>query len=332
MHKAIKTSLLASLISLPLPALALDVLITNDDGFETANIQALYTALKADGHRVIMAAPFLNQSGTSGSAKFLQPIFPTSEPSEGGALPAGSPGIGETGLGDDQYYADSTPVGAVLYGLELAQDTWGKTPDLVLSGPNDGNNLGTTTINSGTVGATVTALSLGIPAIALSAANDDTPELVAELSLQLVDELVIEGEVSLPDFTGLNVNFPIIDETDTADMFDYELTQIGTSSNIRPKFYELLADSPLANIFAGGPIPLPGVSVEAQNDYLSLAVTGFPGVFPIVPIGPVDNDPRSETNAILDGVVTVSVIEATYQASLPTSNKVGAKLNGLLTR
>lgn len=327
MHTTIKAGLLAGLMSLPLTSTALDILITNDDGFETENIQALFSALVDEGHNVIMAAPYGNQSGTSGSADFLQPILPTSEPSEGGTLPAGSYGIGETTLAPGQYYVDSTPVGAVLYGLELAQEEWGKAPDLVLSGPNDGNNLGTTTINSGTVGATVTALSLGIPALALSAFDDETPELVAELTLVLLDQLIDKkGAVQLPDFTGLNVNFPPLSETDEADSFSFRHTNIGKSSSIRLKFYEDLRFSPLANAFyQPNPVPpLPGVSLEAQNEYL-----GFPPQL-IVPIGPEDNDPHSETNAILEGVITVSVIEATYQASKPVSNQVKAKLKPLI--
>lgn len=333
MRKTLTTLTLAGAACLSVPAMALDILITNDDGFETANIQALYNALK-DDHRVILSAPYVNQSGTSGSAKFLEPILPASEPSEGGSLPPGSYGVGSTGLGtpeDPQYYANSTPVGTVLYGLELAQQHWGKAPDLVLSGPNDGNNLGVTTINSGTVGATVTALSMGVPAIALSAVNDDHAELVAALTVKLVDQLDRHGKVSLPPFTGLNVNFPIFEPGASVDTVSFKMTQIGTSSNIRMKFYEQLSNSPLGQIFAQGQMPpLPGVSLEVQNDMISLAQTGYPGVFPIVPIGPEDNSPHSETNVILDGVVTISVMDATYQASWGKSVLVGAKLYQLV--
>lgn len=329
MKKTLTNIALAGLIGLPLPSMALDILITNDDGFETANIQALYNALK-DDHRVILAAPYSNQSGTSGSAPFLEPIPPASEASEGGSLPAGSWGVGETGLGsvdDPQYYANSTPVGAVLYGLELAQQAWGKSPDLVLSGPNDGNNLGVTTNNSGTVGATVAALTMGVPAIALSAVNDHTPDLVANLAVRLVDELERNGKVGLPPYTGLNVNFPILDAGDSADNIEYRMTAIGTSSNIRMKFYEQLSDSPLAQVFSQGQMPpLPGVSLEPQNDFLSIAQTGYPGVFTVVPIGPADESRVSETNVIQDGVVTISVIDGTYQAGLGQSLAVSARL------
>ena len=69
-----------------LPASALDIVLTNDDGFETEYIQALFEKLTAAGHNVVMSAPYSGQSGSGGKINFLQPIFPTSEPSEGGLL------------------------------------------------------------------------------------------------------------------------------------------------------------------------------------------------------------------------------------------------------
>ena len=57
---------IALLSALTTPAAALNIVLTNDDGFETANIQALYRALSAAGHDVILSAPYAGQSGTSG--------------------------------------------------------------------------------------------------------------------------------------------------------------------------------------------------------------------------------------------------------------------------
>jgi 5'-nucleotidase len=48
-------------------ALALDILLTNDDGFETANVRALYQRLKAAGHDVVISAPVHNHSGGGGN-------------------------------------------------------------------------------------------------------------------------------------------------------------------------------------------------------------------------------------------------------------------------
>ena len=146
------------------PAAALNIVLTNDDGFETANIQTLYEALVEAGHDVIMSAPYSGQSGTSGKIAFLQPIADTSEVSEGGLLPAGSPGVGETRIDVQQFYVDGSPTASVLYGIDVkAMQIWASYPDLVISGPNEGNNLGVITPHSGTVGATVAALIKAFP-------------------------------------------------------------------------------------------------------------------------------------------------------------------------
>lgn len=74
-----RSVLVASLLLGAQHASALNIVITNDDGFETPNIQALYDALVAAGHDVILSAPYSGQSGTSGMIAFLRPIGPTSQ-------------------------------------------------------------------------------------------------------------------------------------------------------------------------------------------------------------------------------------------------------------
>src|SRR5690606_21159030 len=74
------------------------------------------------------------------------------------------------GLAPDYYYVNGTPVMSLLYGLDVAaQKRWGKAPDLVLSGPNIGQNVGAIVVTSGTVSNVQHAAARGIPAIALSA-------------------------------------------------------------------------------------------------------------------------------------------------------------------
>ena len=54
------------------PAQAENILITNDDGL-TSNLKALYTALKAQGHDVIVSVPCQGQSGMGAAIKFMRP-------------------------------------------------------------------------------------------------------------------------------------------------------------------------------------------------------------------------------------------------------------------
>jgi 5'-nucleotidase len=304
------------------PASALNVVLTNDDGFETENIQALYRALVAAGHNVIMSAPYSGQSGTGAQIGFVQPIFPTSEPSEGGLLPAGSYGIGATTIAPQQYYVDGSPTDSVLYGLDvLAPQIFGGAPDLVLSGPNEGNNLGLVTPHSGTLGATVTALNRGIPAIAISADSDDETtveaELIAAVTMKVVAAVDTAGGIALPSGIGLNVNIPDVDPgANDTDDFGFTLTRVGLASNIGPRFYEHLGDSPIA-VFLGIPagFPFPGVSVE-----IPYTAAGYAA----------DDSPRSEGNVLGGVTVTISPIQGTYQASQTEEGQVRGGLSGLL--
>lgn len=218
--------------ALALPAFGMRILVTNDDGFESRNIQALYAALKAAGHEVLMSAPLHEQSGMSAALGQLSNFGPTNRPSPGGTIAAGSPGVGPTTLGADQFYVDGTPVGSVIHGLEqLSYAKWGALPDLVISGPNIGHNLGTVTPHSGTVGAAITALNWGVPAIAVSGltGDADTAVLLAEITLRVLSAASDRGRIALPSGTGLNVNIPASDAARPAASYRYAFTQINTA-------------------------------------------------------------------------------------------------------
>jgi 5'-nucleotidase len=264
--------------------MAMRIVITNDDGFESRNLQALYAALKANGHDVILSAPFQNQSGTSAQLGGLTDIGPTSTPSPGSTVAANQPGVGPTTIAPDQYYVNSTPTAAVLYGIDIAGlAKWKAGPDLVISGPNIGNNLGGVTPHSGTVGAAIAALNRGIPAIAVSGANGNVAAapLLAEITLRIVTAFENQGRITLPAGVGLNVNVPVLDSKRTAASYRFAFTQIGSGANPTYTFQIHAGDSPA----------------------------------PFSPRAPIDNSPGSEVNAFADGnTVTISPIQGTYQA------------------
>src|SRR5690606_27790856 len=100
--------------------------------------------------------------------------------------------------------ADSAQIG-------LNQLTGAQRPDLVISGINAGDNVGLSTVYSGTVAAAVTALRNGIPAIATSLSvrsHDYLPgaTFVADL-VELLEADAQDGRL-LPEKMGLNINFP----------------------------------------------------------------------------------------------------------------------------
>jgi broad specificity polyphosphatase/5'/3'-nucleotidase SurE len=84
-------------------------------------------------------------------------------------LPAGAPGIGHDPDDSDVHYVNGLPVMACLYGLDIvAQRKWKRAPDLVVSGPNEGNNAGLVNNSSGTFANLLYAINRGLPALAIS--------------------------------------------------------------------------------------------------------------------------------------------------------------------
>jgi len=279
--------------------MAMRIVLTNDDGFESSNLQALFTALRAAGHDVILSAPYRNVSGSSAQLGLLSDIPRTGAPSPGGLIPAGAPGVGPTGIAPNQYYVDSSPIAALLYGIDIAAPAkWGALPDLVISGPNAGNNYGVVVVHSGTVGAAVTAINRGVPAIAVSGANDDAaaaPKLAAIVLRAITAAVDDHGKIALPSGIGLNVNIPTLDSPRTAASYRFAFTQIGCGVNLGIRF-----------ALRNGDPPAP-------------ATVGPPN----------DNNPGSEPNAFDGNTVTVSPIQGTFQAPPAQTAQVLTQMRGL---
>lgn len=273
--------------------MAMRIVLTNDDGFEHGNIQVLFSALKAAGHDVIMSAPYRDQSGTSAQLESLSDIAPTDSPTPGGRFAAGAPGVGPTTLASDQYYVNGFPATAARYGIDvLAQAKWRAAPDLVISGPNAGHNLGIITPRSGTVGAAITALNRGVPAIAVSGADGNplTAHLLAAVTLRVVAALDNQGKASLPPGIGLNVNIPALDPKRTAASYRvaFAHAESGPTSETA-----LFADGHTVTVSA-----IQG-TFQAPPDTAVQVVAQMPGLFASVP--PISN-PKM-TNLSLRGFV-----------------------------
>ncbi|WP_433801230.1 5'/3'-nucleotidase SurE [Actinomycetospora sp. CA-084318] len=173
----------------PEPA-PLRVLLTDDDGWDAGGITAMRAALTDAGYDVTLVAPDGNRSG------------------------AGASSDGRTELEEKErgvYAVDGYPVDAVRAGLDLMR---ADPPDLVVSGTNLGHNSGTGIVESGTVGAAVTAARAGIPAIASSThrgrSEDDcaaTAAYVTRLVQRLGPPLFAPGVV-------VNVNYPAGERAD----------------------------------------------------------------------------------------------------------------------
>lgn len=212
------------------PAQALNILLSNDDGYDHPNIRAVYRALHAQGHTVKIAAPYSEQSARGGAfiygrateiGRDPDPAYPDSyylTTHESG--PCTSPACaGQT----VDIRVSGTPVMAVLMGLSQLMPA----PDLVIVGPNPGNNLGTLNAASGTYNAATTALLAGFPTLAVSTdLKEQAPDQVARLVAGLVEALEHHRQADgalLPKGVGLNINFPPL-----ASLKGVRMTRIGS--------------------------------------------------------------------------------------------------------
>lgn len=156
------------------------ILLTNDDGIESPKLKYTKEILSHYGD-VYVVAPKYEQSAKSmslsiGSFEFEQ-------------------------IDEKTYAIHGTPVDCVNFayaGLDVR-------PDLVVSGTNNGYNLGIDTRYSGTVGAALQAQYHGFPSIALSA--DRRGNRILEEELKRTLDYIFEEDLIGTDHT-LNVNFP----------------------------------------------------------------------------------------------------------------------------
>jgi len=160
------------------------ILIANDDGYQAPGIRALYAAMNEVGHAT-MVAPDRNRSGASNSLTLTHPVLVREHESE-------------------VFSVEGTPTDCVNIALSglLADD-----PDMVVSGINDGPNMGDDVLYSGTVAAAVEGRSLGHPAIAVSMGSHAPQhyQTAAAVVQRIIRQL---QQVPLPADTILNINVP----------------------------------------------------------------------------------------------------------------------------
>jgi len=167
----------------------LRILVVNDDGYQSPGLVALVDSLVTIA-AVTVAAPREQQSGTGHGISFRDPIT---------IVELGNPYA-------IQWYAiDAKPATVVKVALTTLMDTM---PDLVISGVNTGDNVGTHVWISGTVAAARDAALQGFPAIAASVAYGGPQDfaVAAGIVKELVQQLADAGKIQ-PGLL-LNVNIP----------------------------------------------------------------------------------------------------------------------------
>ncbi len=160
------------------------ILLSNDDGYFAPglNILAEHIAKIAD---ITVVAPERNRSGASNSLTLDRPL----------SVRKASNGF---------FYVNGTPTDCVHIALTGLME---EMPDMVISGINDGANMGDDTIYSGTVAAATEGYLLDIPSIAISMSQHNSThfETAARVAVELVEHY---QKVGFKSKTLLNVNVP----------------------------------------------------------------------------------------------------------------------------
>ncbi len=160
------------------------ILLSNDDGYQSPGLQALANAL-ASIAEIVVVAPDQDRSGASNSLTLVNPL--RARTMENGFI-----------------RVDGTPTDCVHLAITGLLD---EEPDLVVSGINNGPNMGDDTLYSGTVAAATEGRFLGLPAIAVSMNSHDPAhfDTGARVALELVQRLI---RSPLSENVILNVNVP----------------------------------------------------------------------------------------------------------------------------
>ena len=157
--------MLAAIGACPRTGAALDIALVNDDGWSAPGLQTLRVALEGAGHRVTLAAPAGQQSGSSAAFDFRELRIRRESANEYSVQVCRDAGC--------SILEAAEPATSALIAVDIAtRRAGGRKPDLLISGINPGANAGGASQLSGTVGAAIAAashtLTGEVPAIAMS--------------------------------------------------------------------------------------------------------------------------------------------------------------------
>ncbi len=162
----------------------MQILLSNDDGYQAPGLETMARCLSNIGELTVVA-PDRNRSAASNSLTLSRPL--------------------NVQKADNGFYkVDGTPTDCVHLAITGILES---EPDIVISGPNDGPNMGDDVLYSGTVAAATEGRFLGFPAIAVSMASFDPQNF--DTACWAIESLI--GKLQrhpLTDDTILNVNVP----------------------------------------------------------------------------------------------------------------------------
>lgn len=183
------------------------ILLSNDDGYFAPGLAALAEGLKPLGE-ITVVAPERDRSGASNSLTLDRPLM----------LSKASNGF---------LYVNGTPTDCVHMAVTGILEF---VPDIVVSGINNGSNMGDDTLYSGTVAAATEGYLLGIPSIAVSLVGREFKHFAtaARVARTMVERLV-RAPFGAPML--LNVNVP---DVPFEELTGYEVTRLGRRHKAQP--------------------------------------------------------------------------------------------------
>lgn len=223
------------------------ILLSNDDGYFAPGLACLADFLSKMAE-IIVVAPERDRSGSSNSLTLDRPL--NLQKSHNGF-----------------YYVNGTPTDCVHLAVTGMLDVM---PDMIISGINQGANMGDDTIYSGTVAAATEGFLLGIPSIAVSLVNASRGNYLtaARVAADMVSHFR-ENEIQSPVL--LNINVPDIEYHQLKGI---EVTRLGRRHKAEPV---IKSQSPRGEVMywvgAAGPAQDAGKGTDfyaTQNDRVSV--------------------------------------------------------------
>jgi 5'-nucleotidase len=183
------------------------ILLSNDDGYLAPGLAALAQHLSKIAD-ITVVAPERNRSGASNSLTLDRPL----------SVKQAANGF---------FYVNGTPTDCVHIALTgLMQEM----PDMVISGINDGANMGDDTIYSGTVAAATEGYLLGIPSMAVSMSQHQPSHFETAASI-MVDLVKRFNHSEILEPTLLNVNVP---DVPLSEIKGQKITRLGKRHKAEP--------------------------------------------------------------------------------------------------
>ncbi|MCB1937269.1 MAG: 5'/3'-nucleotidase SurE [Nitrosomonas sp.] len=183
------------------------ILLSNDDGYFSPGLACLAEVL-ADIAEIIVVAPERDRSGSSNSLTLDRPLSLRRSP-------------------NGFYYVNGTPTDCVHLAVTGMLDI---LPDMVISGINNGANMGDDTIYSGTVAAATEGFLLGVPSLAVSLADISKGHYVT--AARVVTDLVkrfTQHDLDMPIL--LNINVP---DVSYSELQGIKVTRLGRRHKAEP--------------------------------------------------------------------------------------------------